>query len=121
MEFKIGRLAAVGGILRQHWFLIGIVVAIATARVAPWLGQKGGPLWPEVTVKYVAVALIFFNSGLTLRTEELKTALLQVCLCLCVYMYIYMPYEKDNPIGWHPRKTGQQARILGQQLISFFC
>ena len=28
-----------------------------------------GVLVPEVTVKYVAVSVIFFNSGLSLKTE----------------------------------------------------
>ena len=28
-----------------------------------------GPLGPEYTVKYIAVSLIFFNSGLSLKTE----------------------------------------------------
>jgi len=34
---------------------------------------------PEVTVKYIAVSIIFFNSGLSLKTEELKKALMMVC------------------------------------------
>lgn len=28
-----------------------------------------GPLRPEITVKYIAVSAIFFNSGLSLKTE----------------------------------------------------
>lgn len=28
-----------------------------------------GPLKPEITIAYVAVSLIFFNSGLSLKTE----------------------------------------------------
>ena len=28
-----------------------------------------GPLHPEITVKYVAVSVIFLNSGLSLKTE----------------------------------------------------
>ena len=28
-----------------------------------------GPLRPEITVKYIAVSTIFFNSGLSLKTE----------------------------------------------------
>jgi len=33
---------------------------------------------PEITIKYIAVSTIFFNSGLSLKTEELKKALMQV-------------------------------------------
>ncbi|EGD72793.1 sodium/bile acid cotransporter 7 [Salpingoeca rosetta] len=63
--------------LRKHWFLVGLVASILFARAAPDLGAKGGPLMPEYTVKYGAVFLIFFNSGLTLKTEELKKAAMQ--------------------------------------------
>lgn len=31
-----------------------------------------GPLKPEITITYVAVSLIFFNSGLSLKTEVKK-------------------------------------------------
>ena len=33
---------------------------------------------PEITIKYIAVSMIFFNSGLSLKTEELTGALKQV-------------------------------------------
>ena len=31
--------------------------------------NTAGPLRPEITVKYIAVSTIFFNSGLSLKTE----------------------------------------------------
>eukprot|EP00729_Bicosta_minor_P011916 gene11916-12559_t len=43
----------------------------------PSIGKKGGPLRPEITVKIAAVSFIFFSSGLTLRTEDLKKSILQ--------------------------------------------
>lgn len=39
-----------------------------------------GPLRPEITITYVAVSVIFFNSGLSLKTEELASALMHVKL-----------------------------------------
>lgn len=60
--------------LQKNWFLIGIVVVISLARLAPDIGAKGGILKPEITVKYVAVSTIFLNSGLSLKTEELRSA-----------------------------------------------
>nr|XP_002131347.1 sodium/bile acid cotransporter 7 [Ciona intestinalis] len=66
--------------LLKNWFVLGIVLVILLARANPEFGAKGGPLMPEITVKYIAVSLIFFNSGLSLKTEELKKALLQVQL-----------------------------------------
>lgn len=61
--------------MRKHWFLIGIVVVILSAKLNPPIGAKGGLLKPEYTVKYLAVSFIFFNSGLSLRSEDLTRAI----------------------------------------------
>lgn len=74
-------------LIRKEWFIIGIVLVILSAKVQPGFGVRGGPLKPEVTVAYVAVALIFFNSGLSLKTEELTSALLHVRLHLFVQSF----------------------------------
>ncbi|XP_030017441.1 sodium/bile acid cotransporter 7-like [Sphaeramia orbicularis] len=66
--------------IRKEWFIIGIVLVILSAKVQPSFGVKGGPLKPEVTIAYIAVSLIFFNSGLSLKTEELTSALFHVRL-----------------------------------------
>lgn len=73
--------------IRKEWFIIGIVVVIISARIEPSIGVKGGPLHPEFTITYVAVSAIFFNSGLSLRTEELTSALLHVRLHLLVQSF----------------------------------
>lgn len=59
---------------RRNWFLYSIVIFIIFAKFHPWIGRKGGPLYPEFTIKYVAVSVIFFISGLSLRTDDLTTA-----------------------------------------------
>jgi solute carrier family 10 (sodium/bile acid cotransporter), member 7 len=66
--------------LISQWFMIGVVIVINLARLAPWVGLKGGPIKPEITIKKLAVSLIFFNSGLCLPTKELKAAVFQVKL-----------------------------------------
>ncbi|TRY98617.1 hypothetical protein DNTS_005291 [Danionella cerebrum] len=66
--------------VRKEWFIIGIVLAITCARLQPSVGVRGGPLHPEITITYAAVSVIFFNSGLSLKTEELTSALLHVKL-----------------------------------------
>ncbi|KYO46361.1 sodium/bile acid cotransporter 7 isoform C [Alligator mississippiensis] len=58
--------------LRKEWFLLGIVLAIAAAKLQPAVGAKGGPLKPEITITYIAVSAIFFNSGLSLKTEWMR-------------------------------------------------
>lgn len=74
-------------VIRKEWFILGIVLVILAAKAQPSLGVRGGPLRPEVSVAYVAVSLIFFNSGLSLRTEELTSALLHVRLHLFVQSF----------------------------------
>ncbi|XP_072039872.1 sodium/bile acid cotransporter 7-like isoform X2 [Amphiura filiformis] len=75
---------------KNNWFLIGIIVVITLANVEPSIGNKGGPLMPEITVKYFAVSFIFFNSGLSLKTEDLKSAFLHVKLHLFVQCFTLM-------------------------------
>ncbi|KAM3857471.1 sodium/bile acid cotransporter 7 [Diretmus argenteus] len=79
--------------MRKEWFIIGIVVVIVSAKLQPSVGVRGGPLKPEITVAYVAVSVIFFNSGLSLKTEELTSALLHFRLHLLVQSFtlIFFP------------------------------
>ncbi|XP_039606149.1 sodium/bile acid cotransporter 7-like isoform X1 [Polypterus senegalus] len=73
--------------IRKEWFIIGIVLVIALAKLEPATGVKGGPLKPEITITYIAVSTIFFNSGLSLKTEELTSALMHVKLHLFVQTF----------------------------------
>ncbi|KJE89027.1 solute carrier family 10 [Capsaspora owczarzaki ATCC 30864] len=79
--------------LRRNWFLVGLVVVISLARVVPWLGQTGGVLHPEYTVKYLAVMVIFFISGLSLRSEEFSQAIMQFRIHMFVqgFTFILVP------------------------------
>ncbi|XP_076428077.1 sodium/bile acid cotransporter 7 isoform X5 [Peromyscus maniculatus bairdii] len=72
---------------RKEWFMVGIVVAIGAAKLEPSVGVNGGPLKPEITVSYIAVATIFFNSGLSLKTEELTSALVHLKLHLFIQIF----------------------------------
>ncbi|XP_021500989.1 sodium/bile acid cotransporter 7 isoform X12 [Meriones unguiculatus] len=69
--------------VRKEWFMVGIVVAIGAAKLEPSFGVHGGPLKPEITVSYVAVATIFFNSGLSLKTEFADSRLHAAPCVLC--------------------------------------
>uniref|UniRef100_A0A8C6TTA9 Sodium/bile acid cotransporter n=1 Tax=Neogobius melanostomus TaxID=47308 RepID=A0A8C6TTA9_9GOBI len=73
--------------IRKEWFIIGIVLVILSAKVHPSFGIKGGPLKPEITISYIAVSLIFFNSGLSLKTEELTNALFHIRLHLFIQSF----------------------------------
>ncbi|XP_058406141.1 sodium/bile acid cotransporter 7 isoform X5 [Diceros bicornis minor] len=73
--------------MRKEWFMVGIVLAIAGAKLKPSIGVNGGPLKPEITVSYIAVSTIFFNSGLSLKTEELTSALVHIKLHLFIQIF----------------------------------
>ncbi|KAM4709818.1 sodium/bile acid cotransporter 7 isoform 2-T2 [Discoglossus pictus] len=73
--------------LRKEWFIMGIILVITAAKMEPFIGEKGGPLKPEITITYIAVSAIFFNSGLSLKTEELTNALMHVKLHLFVQIF----------------------------------
>eukprot|EP00049_Salpingoeca_infusionum_P026135 m.23948 g.23948 ORF g.23948 m.23948 type:complete len:363 (+) comp8547_c1_seq1:250-1338(+) len=83
---RLSKMGVVDSLLK-HWFLVGLVASIGFAKLAPWVGVKNGPLHPEWTVKYGAVSLIFFNSGLTLKTEELKNAVMQFKLHAMIQLF----------------------------------
>ncbi len=89
---------AIQDVIKKNWFMMGIGLVILFAKLAPWIGKKGGFLYPEITVKYIAVSIIFFNGGVSLKTEDLKAALLNVkvhvfiqCFTFCfvpTFMYV---------------------------------
>jgi len=95
--------------LIKNWFVLGIAVAIALAKANPSIGAKGGPLMPEITIKYFAVSIIFFNSGLSLKTEELKKALMKVQLHVFIqtftllftpcFMWLLLKFLVDTSIN----------------------
>ncbi|KAL6030130.1 hypothetical protein STEG23_015539 [Scotinomys teguina] len=66
----------VAHVLQSHVIAIEIVAQ-----------REVGPLKPEITVSYIAVATIFFNSGLSLKTEELTSALVHLKLHLFVQSF----------------------------------
>ena len=54
-------------------FVVNVIIMICVARAAPWIGARH--LAPRVTASQVAVAIIFFFTGLGLKTRELVKAL----------------------------------------------
>lgn len=57
--------------LRKNAFSFAVVAAVGAARLAPWVGASGGPLhWAAKPL----VSVVFFASGLSLRTKELRAA-----------------------------------------------
>jgi sodium/bile acid cotransporter 7 len=79
--------------VQRNWFLVSIVVVIIMARVDPSIGCSGGLLRPEITVKILAVATIFFVSGLTIKGEEMWSAVTQyrVHLFIQTFSFVLVP------------------------------
>jgi len=92
------------GVLRKNWFVIGILVCIVFAHTAPWIGAKDGPLIPAITVKVFGVSFIFFSSGLTLKSEELKRSFMQVRVHAFVQLYTLVAI---------PIMVSQLVKVLG--------
>ncbi|XP_077355861.1 sodium/bile acid cotransporter 7 [Festucalex cinctus] len=106
--------------IRKEWFIIGIVLVILSAKVQPSFGVKGGPLKPEITISYLAVSLIFFNSGLSLKTEELTSALLHVRLHLFVQSFtlVFFPLTVWLLVRVLALTTIDQWLLRGLQTVS---
>ncbi|KNE67399.1 hypothetical protein AMAG_11865 [Allomyces macrogynus ATCC 38327] len=68
--------AAVLAALWKNWFLVGVVVVIVLAYLFPQVGKSHGYIRSEYTVKYGAVMIIFFISGLGLKSQVLVKGLL---------------------------------------------
>lgn len=73
-------------------FVLGIFIVILLAKLFPSIGETGGVLKPEITVKYVAVAIIFLNSGLTLPSKDLKAAVLRWDIHLFIQAFTFMVF-----------------------------
>eukprot|EP00466_Bigelowiella_natans_P004691 jgi/Bigna1/88021/estExt_fgenesh1_pg.C_270082 len=77
----------------KRFFLYFLVISIAVAAAYPDAGRRGGPLKPKITVSWVAVILIFFITGLKLKTQELTKAAAYWNLNIYVlcFTYIFIP------------------------------
>jgi len=58
----------------KNFFLVGMFVAVALARMCPSLGSNGGVLRPELFIGKYGVTLIFLLSGLALELSQLSAA-----------------------------------------------
>ncbi|CAG9862787.1 unnamed protein product [Phyllotreta striolata] len=79
--------------MHKNWLLIGILCCIFAAGVYPKLGSKEGPLWTQYTVKYGAIFIIFFSSGVSLKTENIYRAMRQYKLhgFIQLFTFLFVP------------------------------
>lgn len=82
-----------GAAAHKHWFLLGMLVAVAAAALFPRAGKAGAPFYPEIVSKYILVFAIFLMSGLSLKTAVLARALThwRFHLYFHAWVFVVMP------------------------------
>jgi sodium/bile acid cotransporter 7 len=68
------KIAGIQQFANKNFFLVGMFVAVALARLAPALGRNGGILRPELFIGRYGVTFIFLLSGLSLELSQLSKA-----------------------------------------------
>lgn len=122
--------SAMGSVRRGHlfgrwchknFFLLGMLVAVATARWFPALGRDGSFLRPEIWIGQYAVMAIFFLSGLSLQLYKLTQAAANVKLnaLIQVITFAVWPVAIGLPMKWI--LTGFLPRPLVDGLIIVSC
>ncbi|KAF7732092.1 hypothetical protein EC973_006347 [Apophysomyces ossiformis] len=71
-------------LLKKYWFLLGLLFVIILAWKFPDVARKGGYVRAEWSIKWGAVIVIFFISGLSLRTRTLAQTILRIRLHLLI-------------------------------------
>ena len=74
-----------------------------------------GPLRPEITVKYIAVSTIFFNSGLSLKTEVCNLCSWEIHMCVyhkLTFCTVQLPLHYRN-IQWNNFFTNAVKVTIG--------
>ncbi|GDY14605.1 bile acid:sodium symporter [Planctomycetota bacterium] len=77
---------------KRHWFVIGLVLAVAVGALWPALGANDSLLFPKVSI-HLAIAVAFAIVGLTLPTTQLRSAigLWKGHLAIQVFSFAVMP------------------------------
>ncbi|KAI9140424.1 SBF-like CPA transporter family-domain-containing protein [Paraphysoderma sedebokerense] len=104
--------------IRSQWFIIGVIFVILLARLYPPLGLRSSFLRPDITVKLFGVSLIFFNSGVSLRTKELFDALMHYKIHLSIQLssFILLPFIM-NVIVTYLHTTSINPGLLSGLLV----
>jgi sodium/bile acid cotransporter 7 len=74
----------------EQWFLLAMGILIMLAHFFPNVGRRGGSVRSEYTVNYLAVAIIFFISGLSLPFPKLVKHAKNLRLHLIVQVYAFL-------------------------------
>lgn len=109
-----------GAFLLRHWFLVGMAVVIALAALMPWIGARGGPLKPEITL-HLAVAAAFLVSGMTLPLARLREASGQWRLHLFIQSFSFVLVPALVWLALPLLRLGGASDVLTQGFIVLAC
>ena len=71
-------------ILRTNWFLVALGVSIIFANLWPEFGKKNGIIRAEITISFVAIGLLFFVTGINMKTKTIVESFLYYKLIFLV-------------------------------------
>ncbi|XP_022323056.2 sodium/bile acid cotransporter 7-like isoform X1 [Crassostrea virginica] len=107
--------------IRNNWFLCGILAVICFASFIPSIGARGGILRPEITVKFIAVSIIFLNSGISLKSEDLRKALVQFKVHIFIQGWTFIIFPSLIYLLVSLMKDGPFNELLLQGLLVLGC
>eukprot|EP01119_Soliformovum_irregulare_P025845 TRINITY_DN9671_c0_g1_i1.p1 TRINITY_DN9671_c0_g1~~TRINITY_DN9671_c0_g1_i1.p1 ORF type:complete len:417 (-),score=93.76 TRINITY_DN9671_c0_g1_i1:19-1269(-) len=76
-------------IFSKVWFFTTLGLTILLAYLIPDVGKTGGPLHPEITVKYCSIPFLFLCSGLKIPSNELLGSLLAWRFHVFAQVFVY--------------------------------
>lgn len=81
-------------LLKELWFIIGLIIVIVLAYLFPKVGSSTGPLYAKYTIKMGCVFIIFLLSSLSLPLKKLLNDILNYRLHLStqIYSLILVPF-----------------------------
>jgi len=85
-------MSKLGTFAQKNFFLLGMIVAVGSAKLFPHIGKNGGMLRPELFIGNFGVTCIFLLSGLSLEVSELKEAASNYKLNLMVQLITFLAW-----------------------------
>lgn len=76
--------------IKRNWLLVALLTCIFLAGIYPKFGSKEGPLHTQYSVKYGAICMIFFISGLTLKTASVFHTFQQYKLHIFIQTFAFI-------------------------------
>lgn len=92
-ETKNERKKKIFTLLKNYWFLIGLIFVIYLSYLFPDIGKSRGLIRSEWTIKWFSVCFIFLLSGLGLKTKDFRKEILHIRLHLFIQFvsFVFFP------------------------------